>query len=53
MSRSYGRHNRAEGFAADCDKLNLAALLGWRVFRFTTDMVTGGKAIQTIREALA
>lgn len=52
-SRSHGRHNRADGFAADCEKLNLAAALGWRVFRFTTNMVVSGKAIQTIREVLA
>jgi hypothetical protein len=31
----------------------MAAILGWRVFRFTTDMVVNGWAIDTVREALA
>lgn len=31
----YGRHNRAEGFAADCEKYLEAALAGWRVLRLT------------------
>ena len=34
-----GRHTRGAGFAADCEKYNAAALLGWRVFRFTSDML--------------
>lgn len=29
------RHTTAKGFTGDCDKLNLAALHGWRVFRYT------------------
>src|ERR1700733_14572633 len=43
-SRSYGRHNRSEGFEADCEKLNAAAALGWRILRYTTEMVTRGAA---------
>jgi len=34
-----GRHTRGLGFAADCEKYNAAARLGWRVFRFTNSMV--------------
>ena len=34
-----GRHNRGKGFAEDCEKYNQAALLGWRVFRLTIDML--------------
>lgn len=34
-----GRHTRPEGFTKDCEKYNAAALLGWRVFRFTTKML--------------
>lgn len=48
-----GRHTRGSGFTKDCEKYNAAALLGWRVFRFTAGMVRDGTALQTIREALA
>lgn len=34
-----GRHTRGAGYAKDCEKYNLATLLGWRVFRFTVDML--------------
>lgn len=34
-----GRHSRGTGFAGDCWKINNAQLLGWRVFRFTSDML--------------
>lgn len=34
---SHGRHTRGTGFIGDCDKLNAAVMLGWRVLRFTTD----------------
>lgn len=36
-----GRHTRGEGFSLDCEKLNMAQLMGWRVFRFTAAHVTG------------
>ena len=47
-----GRHTRGSGFAADCEKYNQAALLGWIVLRFTSDMITSGEALQTIEEVL-
>ena len=47
-----GRHQRRNGFEGDAFKYNAAALLGWRVFRFTTPMVKSGAAIDTVREAL-
>lgn len=47
-----GRHSRGEGFANDCRKLNAAALLGWRVFRFTGEMISDGYAVTTIEQAL-
>lgn len=31
-----GRHGRGLQFSADCEKLNAAVLLGWRVLRYTT-----------------
>lgn len=34
-----GRHTRAQGYKADCEKLNSAAMLGWLVLRFTPDML--------------
>lgn len=34
-----GRHSRGAGFAEDCRKINAAQLAGWKVFRFTTDML--------------
>ena len=30
-----GRHLRASGYDADCEKYNAAALAGWRVLRYT------------------
>lgn len=31
---SGGRHTRGSGFRADCEKINAAAVLGWRVLRY-------------------
>lgn len=36
---SHGRHSRPLGFSADCEKYNEATVLGWRVLRFTSDML--------------
>lgn len=47
-----GRHNRAKGFEADCEKYNAAVLKGWSVLRFTGDMIRSGKAIETLERAL-
>lgn len=43
-----GRHTRAQGFAKDCEKLNAAALLGWKILRYTTEMAIRGDAIRDI-----
>ncbi len=48
-----GRHQRAKGFAADAEKYNAAAALGWRVLRFTSDMVEDGRAIDSLRAVLS
>ena len=44
-----GRHQTGKGFAADCEKYNAAAILGWRVLRYTTDMVESNEAIDMVR----
>ena len=49
---SGGRHTRGAGYAADLEKYNAAAMMGYRVFRFTTQMVHSGNAIDTIVEAM-
>ena len=36
---SRGGHTRGAGYSKNCEKYNEAACLGWKVFRFTTDMV--------------
>ena len=47
-----GRHQTGKGFSADCEKYSYAAWLGYRVFRFTTDMVNSGEAINMIEKTL-
>ena len=47
-----GRHNRAGGFQKDLEKMNAAVELGWRVLRFTPDMVVVGTAANTIERVL-
>lgn len=48
-----GRHTRGSGFEKDCAKLNAAAMLGWRVLRFTSKMVRTQEAVTLVRLALA
>lgn len=47
-----GRHNRGSGFIADAAKYNAAAILGWRVLRYATEMVESGQAIAEVLEVL-
>lgn len=49
---SRGRHVRGKGFEGDLEKYNAAALLGWRVLRFTGDQVRDERAIEVIIQAL-
>jgi hypothetical protein len=46
------RHTSMAGFREDCLKYGVAALLGWTVLRFTTDMVLSGEALTVIEPAL-
>jgi very-short-patch-repair endonuclease len=47
------RHSRGDGYENDCRKLNAAAQAEWLVFRFTSEMVKSGEAINVVRKALA
>lgn len=52
-SKGGGRHQRIEGFSNDCEKVNAAILLGWRVLRFTrVQIVEEASAVRVIRAAL-
>lgn len=48
-----GRHTRGSGFERDAEKYNAAAMLGWRVLRFTARMVKSGQAVRAIETALS
>jgi hypothetical protein len=48
-----GRHSRGVGMLKDMEKYNRAALLGWRVFRFTPDQVESGDAALFMKGVLA
>ena len=50
---SGGRHTRGAGFLADCEKLNSAAMLGYRVLRYSpTQLRVYANVIGDITEAL-
>lgn len=46
------RHTHPTGYRGDCEKYNAAQQLGWKVYRFTGDMVADGSAIQFLEEVL-
>ena len=47
-----GRHTRGAGVEKDMEKLNEAAILGWRVLRVSTGMVADGRALGFIERVL-
>lgn len=49
---SNGAHVRGKRFISDMEKYNHAALLGWRVLRFTPQQVLDGSAIAFIKRVL-
>jgi len=51
---SRGRHVRGAGFERDLEKMNLAVLNGWRVLRYSTNMLNDNpeQVIGQIRKVL-
>jgi hypothetical protein len=47
-----GGHQRVKVFLDNCDKYNRAALMGYRVLRFTRKHVESWEAARTVKEAL-
>jgi very-short-patch-repair endonuclease len=47
-----GAHVRGKHYTSDCSKYNLAATMGFRVLRFTGEMIKSGLALRTIEEVL-
>lgn len=49
-----GRHSRGKGYLNDCDKQNAVMMLGYRLFKFTTDHINNDphSAILMIKTAL-
>lgn len=45
---AHGRHIRGLGFIQDIEKYNALTLAGWRLLRFTPDMVQSGEALNAI-----
>jgi very-short-patch-repair endonuclease len=46
------RHTSIDGYTKDCDKYNLAALEGWRVFRFTAVHMKQDGWLNVVRVAM-
>ena len=49
-----GRHVRGEGYARDCEKYNRATEMGWRLYRYTADMLRADPVacVEQVRRAL-
>jgi very-short-patch-repair endonuclease len=47
-----GRHNTGTGMQADMVKYNTATLKGWKVFRFSPEMVASGEALRVAELAI-
>ncbi len=48
-----GRHVRGSGYEDDCEKYNEATLLGYRLLRFTYNMIRSGMALEQTERALS
>ena len=47
-----GAHVRGAGYEKDCEKLNNAVLLGWKVLYFTSKMVRSGEGLELLKRVL-
>jgi very-short-patch-repair endonuclease len=47
-----GRHATGSGIEKDIEKYNQASILGWKVLRGTSGMITRGEAIKAVLEAM-
>lgn len=47
-----GRHNRGSGYVKDMEKFNEAAILGWRILRFTPQQIKKEQWIETIKRTI-
>ena len=47
------RHTTNDGYKNDCIKYNNAVVLGWRVLRFTQDMLMKKSTFEMIRQVLS
>ncbi|MDV2441685.1 hypothetical protein QR665_19840 [Acinetobacter gerneri] len=50
---SNGRHTRGKGYIADMEKYNSATALGYSVYRYSTEQVKSGLAIEEIRRLVS
>lgn len=48
-----GRHTSGVGFTRDCEKLSIAAAMGWRVIRATTGQVKTGEVLRWLEMAFS
>ena len=49
---NYGRHNSAQGYIHDLEKLNSAAELGWIVIRITPQQRFSARTIEYVKGAI-
>lgn len=49
---SQGRHTRGSGWVKDAEKLNEAAILGWRVLHVTPQQVDSGEALGLVERII-
>lgn len=52
-AKGRGRHLRPQGFIDDCRKYNRITLMGYRLLRFTANMIDDGTALQDTEHAIA
>lgn len=52
--RGKGRHTKADGFIEDCHKYNAMVQTGWRLLRFTGEMLDADPTacIEQVRQVL-